>query len=196
MAVHADSSAETFRQMVPDFQPTRFLFRRPIVDSLKPLNATSIPTCLEKARHYRLLNDPENAESICLDIIELQPDHQEALKTLVLAISDQFDGGTRKMRQAKQFLDRLTSEYDQRYHTGLVLERAARAALNRKTPDCAFAAYDWLQQAKEQYEKSESLSAEDNDDAVLRWNACTRTIANRKLKARPADSYMQPYGDS
>ena len=165
------------------------------MDPLKPLHPSAIATCLEKARHYRLLNDPENAESICLDIIELQPDHQEALQTLILSVTDQFDGGTKRIRQAKQYLDRLTGEYDQSYHHGLLLERAARAVLTRKTPDSAFAAFDWLREAKQHYEKAEALSSDDNDDAVLRWNACTRTIENRGLKARPADHYMQPYGD-
>ena len=166
------------------------------MDPLKPLNESAIATCLEKARHYRLLNDPENAESICLDIIALQPDHQDALTTLILALTDQFDGGTKRIRQAKQYLDQLTGEYDQSYHAGLILERAARAALARKIPDSHYAAFDWLQKARTHYEKAESLSADDNDDAILRWNACTRTIANRDLKPRPADHYMQPYGDS
>ena len=30
---------------------------------------------------YRLLNDPEQAESICLDILEVEPGNQEALVT-------------------------------------------------------------------------------------------------------------------
>lgn len=166
------------------------------MEPLKPLNPSAISTCLDKANHYRLLNDPENAESICLDIIELQPDHQEAIKTLILSITDQFDGGTKRIRQAKGYLEQLTGDYDQAYCCGLILERAARAVLMRKTPDSAFAAYDWLQEARQHYEKAESLSSDDNDDAVLRWNACTRTIANRNLKPRPADHYMQPYGDS
>ena len=163
---------------------------------LKPLNKNAIPTCLEKARHYRLLNDPQNAESICLDIIDLQPDHQDALITLILSLTDQFDGGTKCIRNAKQFLDRLKTEYDKAYHSGLILERAARAALARNVPDSNYAAHDWLQEALRYYEKAESLSADDNDDAILRWNACTRTIAKRNLKPRPADHYMQPYGDS
>ena len=164
--------------------------------NLKPLNPSAISTCIQKANQYRLLNDPANAESICLDIIELQPDHQEALKILILSITDQFDGGTRKIRLAKQYLEKLSNEYDRAYHSGLILERAARAVLTRKTPDCAYAAYDWLQEALEQYATAESLSSDENDDAVLRWNACVRTIRNRQLVPRPADNYMQPYGDS
>lgn len=166
------------------------------MEPLKPLNKNAISTCLEKARHYRLLNDPENAESICLDILELQPDHQDALTTLILAISDQSEGGTKRLRRAKSFLEQLTDDYNRTYHHGLILERAARAALKRKNPDSDYAAYDWLCEAKDYYEKAEAISSDDNDNAILRWNACTRTIANRKLKPRPADSYRQSYGDS
>ena len=35
-------------------------------------------------------NEPREAESICLDALEREPDNQEALKTLLLALTDQF----------------------------------------------------------------------------------------------------------
>ena len=166
------------------------------MEPLKPLHQSAISTALEKARHYRLLNDPENAESICLDIIELESDNQEALKTLVLSMTDQFDGGSSSMRAAREYVARLTSPYDQAYHNGLILERGARAQLSRGKPENFYTAHEWLQKARELYEEVESLSDDDNDDAILRWNACTRTIANRNLEPRPDDSHLQPYGDS
>ncbi len=43
---------------------------------LKPLLKTAVPAALEKANHYRLLNEAVEAESICLDIIEIEPDNQ------------------------------------------------------------------------------------------------------------------------
>jgi hypothetical protein len=46
---------------------------------LKPLLKTVVPAALEKAKHYRLLNEAVEAESICLDIIEIEPDNQNAL---------------------------------------------------------------------------------------------------------------------
>ncbi|MGI9519186.1 MAG: hypothetical protein ACR2NP_19195 [Pirellulaceae bacterium] len=162
---------------------------------LKPLHHSAIGTALEKARHYRLLNDPENAESICLDILEHEPDHEEALLTLILSLTDQFDGGSRIVKQAREYLQRMKSEYQQEYLAGLILERAARAVMKRNTRQSAYTAWEWLTQAMENYEKAEALSADDNDDAILRWNACARTIEKRKLTPRPADNYVQPYGD-
>ncbi|MEO8648179.1 MAG: hypothetical protein ABI539_03340, partial [Acidobacteriota bacterium] len=57
---------------------------------LKPLDQDAIPAALEKANRYRLLNEPGAAESIYLDILAVEPDDQEALKNIVLAMSDRF----------------------------------------------------------------------------------------------------------
>ena len=57
---------------------------------LKALSKSAIPAALAQAERYRLLNEPAEAESICLDILRLDPDHQEALVTMVLALTDQF----------------------------------------------------------------------------------------------------------
>ena len=57
---------------------------------LKPLNREAIPAALEKANRYRLLNEPGAAESIYLDILAIDPDNQEALVNIVLAMSDRF----------------------------------------------------------------------------------------------------------
>jgi len=46
---------------------------------LKRLHKDAIPAALEKAERYRLLNEPGEAESICLDILAVDPDNQRAL---------------------------------------------------------------------------------------------------------------------
>ena len=132
---------------------------------------------------------------ICLDILEHEPEHEEALLTLILSLTDQFDGGSKIVKQTREFLQRMQSAYQQEYLAGLILERAARAVMKRNTRQSSYTAYEWLTQAMQHYEKAEPLSADDNDDAILRWNACARTIDKRKLQARPEDNYVQPYGD-
>src|SRR5439155_18649629 len=57
---------------------------------LKPISADSIPEALAKVERYRLLNEPSLAESICLDILTIAPEHQQALISLLLARTDQF----------------------------------------------------------------------------------------------------------
>ena len=57
---------------------------------LKPISTEAIPAALEKANRYRLLNEPGAAESIYLDILAVDADNQDAIKNLVLAMSDRF----------------------------------------------------------------------------------------------------------
>jgi len=60
---------------------------------LKPLSKEGIAGALARVERYRLLNEPEQAESICQDILRCDADNQEALISLLLAITDQFSGG-------------------------------------------------------------------------------------------------------
>ena len=48
---------------------------------------------IERAEHYRLLNDPAQAESVCLDVLAVDPDNQHCLTVLLLALTDQFAEG-------------------------------------------------------------------------------------------------------
>ena len=57
---------------------------------LKPLSKEAVPAALEKANCYRFLNEPVEAESICLDILEVEPENQQAIITLLLSLTDQF----------------------------------------------------------------------------------------------------------
>lgn len=161
---------------------------------LKPLHPNAIDSAMEKANHYRLLNDAENAESICRDILEHDPNHQAAVITLILSLADQFTSGSCSRKDARAFLDRLPDTYSKAYYGGLICERAARARLLKTTPGSKHAAYDLFREAMDLFAEAEDLSSDDNDDAVLRWNSCARTIKKRNLESRPEDNYV-PYGD-
>src|SRR5205085_11166530 len=50
---------------------------------LKRLHKEAIPAALEKAERYRLLNEPGEAESICLDILAADAENQQAIITLL-----------------------------------------------------------------------------------------------------------------
>src|SRR5262249_472382 len=54
--------------------------------TLKVLRTGAIPAALERAERYRLLNEPTQAESICLDILQVDPENQRALVQLLLSI--------------------------------------------------------------------------------------------------------------
>ena len=113
---------------------------------LKPISKAGVSEALERAERYRLLNEPSLAESICLDVLEVEPENQRALVTLLLAITDQFGHGA-AVGKAREILPRLKSEYEQRYFAGIIWERVAHAQLRKGAPNAAFSAYEGLIQA-------------------------------------------------
>jgi tetratricopeptide (TPR) repeat protein len=146
---------------------------------LKPLSAEAIPAALEKATCYRYLNEPAEAESICLDILEGDPDNQQALVTLILALTDQFDHElSQQFARAREAVPRLTDAYCRSYYNGIICERRAKVHYKRGEPGSGNIAYDWFQQAMQAYEEAIEKRLAGNDDAVLRWNACARMIMN------------------
>ena len=146
---------------------------------LKSLTREAIPAELEKAHRYRLLNEPEQAESICEDVLRLDPGNQEALVTLLLALTDRFHGSRpTSPRHARDLLIRLRSEYDREYYTGLIAEREGIAWLRSDKPRCGESAYVCFREAMSHYEKAEAVRPPANDDALLRWNSCARMIMN------------------
>jgi hypothetical protein len=161
---------------------------------LKELSREAIPRSLEKAERYRLLNEPAEAESICLDVLHIDPENQSALITLVLAVTDQFDRQLgAAVHRAEELLPRLNGEYERAYYTGIVNERRAKARLLRGGPGAESTAYDWFRQAMEWFEKAEDMAPHGNDDAALRWNTCARTLMhNPHLKPGPQERVEAP----
>lgn len=148
---------------------------------LKPLHHEAVSAALEKANRYRLLNEPGAAESIYLDILAIEPDNQEALVNIVLAMSDRFskdyavgDG------RIQDFLTKIEGDYERAYYTGIVYERRAKAALARG----GINAYELFEQAMDWFEKAEAIRPAGNDDAILRWNGCARVIRRNNLAPR------------
>lgn len=144
---------------------------------LKPLHRDAVPAALEKAHRYRLLNEPVEAESICRDILDVEPENQAALVTLVLTLSDQLGRHVSGvLDQARAAIARLDDEYSREYYSGVVSERQGKAHFRRGTPGTGSGAYQCLVQAMHHFERAETLSPPENDDAILRWNACARFI--------------------
>lgn len=159
---------------------------------LKPISKQAVQAAIRKAEHYRLLNEPEQAESICRDVLEADPGNQEALTVLVLALTDRFggDGGGALVKQANDVLAELTDDYERLYYGGLVCERRGRALLTRATSRAL--AYTHFRDALERYQQAEVIGPEDDDSAVLRWNACVRTIQGERLEPPPPDEREPP----
>ena len=160
---------------------------------IKPISKESIPMALEKAERYRLLNEPMLAESICLDILEIDPGNYKALVNMILAITDQFATSSMgEINRAKELLIRLPNEYDVQYYSGLICERQGKARLSKRMPDGGFVAYEWLRDAMDHYEKAETLRPTEKVDAILRWNTCARLILHYNLKPRDEEYIEHP----
>jgi len=159
---------------------------------LKPLSKEAIPAALQKAMRYRLLNEPGEAESICLDVLKADPGNQEAIVILLLALTDRFEKGYGVSdTQAKELLSQIKNDYERLYYAGIFLERRAKAKLRQGTPDCRFQAYDLFREAMSWFEKAEAIRPSGNDDAVLRWNTCARIIERNNLVARHEEERIE-----
>ena len=154
---------------------------------LKPLLPELVPQALEKAQRYRLLNEPAESESICRDILAVDPRHQGAIAWLLLSLTDQIAmGHTAAAGEARRLLPLLESHYERIYYEGVIAERVGKARWRSQKPGSGFEAYEWLSHAMAMFEKAEALSPENNDDAKLRWNSCARILdAHPEIRPEP-----------
>jgi hypothetical protein len=145
---------------------------------LKALSTSAIPAALAQAERYRLLNEPAEAESICLDILSIEPDHQDALATMVLALTDQFpeSAHVRAATEAEKTVARIRDDYRRLYLTGIIRERRGKAVLRSDRPGSGRSAQEWLKEAMSCYEKAEAIRPSGTDEALLRWNTCARLL--------------------
>jgi hypothetical protein len=159
---------------------------------LKALSPEAVPRAIEKAQRYRLLSEPGEAESICRDVLRVDPDNQEAIETLLLAMTDQFEHDPSTMARVWEIVSRLRGAYERSYYTGIVYERGAKALLRQMRPLDGPQALEWLREAMRSYEHAETLRPPNNDDALLRWNACARLIMDNPRVEPPFEEPYEP----
>ncbi len=142
---------------------------------LKTISTGGIVEALAKAKHYRYLNQAEEAESICRDILAVDPENQKALRLLGLAITDQFTGAMSDRRQeAETCFEKLTSPYERSYYLGILHERRAKAQM--RAGHLAHSLLASFEKAMQCFEEAEKIRPQGNDDALLRWNRCLRLM--------------------
>ena len=141
---------------------------------LKRLGARDLEAALAKAEQYRALNEPEEAESICRDVLAEEPGSQHALRTLGLALTDRFAVQWRGVfDEAVGVFRKLTSPYERVYYTGVAWERCAKAQIAEKQ---AHNAAHSLEHALECFAEAEKIGPKDTPDPVIRWNRCVRML--------------------
>jgi hypothetical protein len=158
---------------------------------LKSISEQSIPEALTKVERYRLLNEPSLAESICLDILAIVPDHQQALISLLLARTDQFHAHV-NVKAARELLAQIKGDYERAYYEGIIWERLGNARIRHGGDGAGASAYHALRAAMDHYEKAMSFAMPGNDDSILRWNTCARVImANPEIGRVPENQSAQ-----
>ena len=160
---------------------------------LKPISREAIPRAIQKAERYRLINQSWAAESICRDILQIDPANQQVLVMFVLTLTDQLaDDHGRIMKEVHEALPRITDAYQRAYYTGIASERSGQAVLHRGGMGSGAMAYEALRDAMGWYERAEAIRPPGNDDAILRWNTCLRLISGNSQLGPHAEPAYEP----
>ena len=147
--------------------------------TLKPMSKDAVPAALAKAERYRLLNEPGEAESICLDILQVDPQNEDALVMMLLALTDQFPhdsssktAGTSQRARRPVWRRRTTARITRASSANGARKSSCSAidSVRRRSP------IEWLREAMAFYERAEAVRPPHNDDSLLRWNACARLL--------------------
>ena len=162
---------------------------------LKPISKSGVAEAISKVELYRYLNEPEEAESICRDILAVDPDNQLARRLLGLAITDQFTGDlSDRHGEVQTIFQTLTDPYERLYYMGLLHYRRAKAQLRTGRPPHTI--YVLLEQAMRCFEQAEQIRPPENDDAILRWNRCVRLLETLPASASEREFEFFEAGDS
>ena len=154
---------------------------------LRKIAKDAIPAALKKAVHYRTMKEPYEAESICQDILAVDPHNQDALILLLLSLTDKFTHDLdRSFSRAQELIEQLSDQYCKYYYQGIIFERRAKVHLHRSVPGSGQVAYEWLAKAMKAYAQGLNICDPNNQDALLRWNTCAR-IMNDNPHVKPAE---------
>jgi hypothetical protein len=159
---------------------------------LKPISSDSINGALAKAERYRLLNEPNEAESICRDILEIDPANRQARISLILALTDEIPQEASSFARSIEEIHSLESPYDRAYYSGIAWERRAKALYGAKGPGSSGYVHDWIVKALQFFEEAERLRPAGNDSSILRWNACVRFLERHKELAPKTEEAPEP----
>jgi tetratricopeptide (TPR) repeat protein len=161
----------------------------------KSISKGGIAEALAKAKHYRYLNQAEEAESICRDILAVDLENQMALRLLGLAITDQFTGATTdRHAEALGCFEKLTSDYERSYYVGILYERRAKAQM--RAGHRAYSLLGSFERAMQCFEDAEKIRPQGNDDALLRWNRCLRLLQSIPELSREHESTSLEISDA
>jgi hypothetical protein len=145
---------------------------------LKVISESGIAEAISKAEVYRNLNQPEEAESICRDILAADPANQAGLRILGLALTDQFTGEAGdRYAEVEEVFGSLADPYERWYYSGILQERRTKAQL--RAGRSAHTLLPLMEEALRCFAEAEKIRPTGNDDSILRWNSCVRLLQSR-----------------
>ncbi|MCH2169780.1 hypothetical protein MK489_03265 [Myxococcota bacterium] len=160
---------------------------------IKTLGADQISTALALAERCRSGGQAETAESICTDILEVDPDNTRAIELLLWARVDLLGEGRHGgVERAQEALALVKSDFDRRYLEGVICERQARFLIGKRGRHSSRVAYDWFRHAMDAFEEASRIEP-GRPEASLRWNACLRSI-ERDRHCAPAIDEDEDHG--
>lgn len=157
---------------------------------LKRLADKNLGTAITLAKHYRALNQPDEAESICRDVLEVAPHNVEALRTLGLALTDRFASQWMTLfDEACATFKKLPSDYERAYYVGIAWERYAKAQLEAGRAQNAIHAFH---EAIARFEESAVHAAKDDPAPILHFNRCVRALTTNPELTRVSEIAHRP----
>ena len=163
---------------------------------LKRLKDKNLATAITLAKHYRDLNQPDEAESICRDVLEVAPNNTDALRTLGLAMTDRFSSQWMSLfEEACGAFKKLPTDYERAYYVGIAWERYAKAQVEAGRAHNAIHAFE---EAIACFEEAAKHAAKDDPAPILHFNRCVRALASTPELVAAAQVPHQPkfeFGD-
>jgi tetratricopeptide (TPR) repeat protein len=163
---------------------------------LKKLADKNLDAAIALAQHYRDLNQPEDAESVCRDVLDVAPENVDALRTLGLALTDRFTTAWMSIfEEACALFKKLPTEFERAYFVGIAWERYAKAQLEAGRAHNAIHAFE---EALARFEEASTLAAKDDPAPILHYNRCVRALTTNPELMRASHVPHQPeyeFGD-
>ena len=136
---------------------------------------------LAKAELYRFLNEPEEAESICHDVLAVVPAPPARASAVGTWRSPINSPAPRRphVERPKLHSRQLNDPYEHALLSRLLNERRAKAQLRAGRPPHTL--LPLLEEAMRCFAEAEKIRPAGNDEAILRWNRCVRLLQTPSL---------------
>jgi len=156
--------------------------------ALKTISKSGFTEAFQKVELYRYLNEPEEAESICRDILAVEPENQLALRLLGLTLTDQFLGvSSDRYGEVESAFRSLKDAYERSYYMGLLNERRAKAQLRAGHPPHS------LLPLFEEAMRVVSPKRKRSGRLATMTPSCAGTVASDCCRAAPTLSGREPW---